>query len=47
MGLFVDPAVNAVRALIAPLPLPSDCRFDLESTATKLGGAPKDSQSTV
>ena len=40
MGLVVDPAVNAARALIASLSFPADRRSDRESTATPPGAAP-------
>src|SRR5277367_587982 len=40
MGLVVDPAVNAVKALIASLSFPADRRSDRESTVTPPGAAP-------
>ena len=39
MGLVVDPAVNAVKALIASLSFPADRRSDRESTSTPPGAA--------
>jgi sterol desaturase/sphingolipid hydroxylase (fatty acid hydroxylase superfamily) len=40
MGLVVDPAVNAVRALISSLSFPADRSSDREPTATPPGAAP-------
>ena len=47
MGLVVDPAVNAVRAMFASLSFPSDRRSDRESMATPRGDGPTDSRSAV
>ena len=47
MGLLVDPAVNAVRALAALLSFPADRRSDRESTATGPDVASKNSRSAL
>jgi sterol desaturase/sphingolipid hydroxylase (fatty acid hydroxylase superfamily) len=47
MGLVVDPAVNAMKALIAPLSVPAGRRTQQESTTPRLRIARNDSQSPV
>jgi sterol desaturase/sphingolipid hydroxylase (fatty acid hydroxylase superfamily) len=47
MGLVVDPAVNAARALCASLPLRTDRRSERESIAASPGGVRRDSRPAV